>query len=1077
MREDERRTKNCMFDKSNCDSQGDKSYQCACCYISTEESVRLRRCFMTGEYCSQQPNIQRERKEAYKDNSITAFVVMNFSDMSDVVYKWRLHNFIESLTKYLYIDKDKKRLYCSVFEKADYIDTTKWEKVKNIKVVRSDTDLASNYIICSRVCQQMQIADLVIVDVSSQNPNVFYEFGMAVALGKLILPICYSESYYKMVIPEKYKEKHDDYSQIEHHIGCYPWRKALFEYYGIRYRCDLTEKSKTPGTTYFKYEEAIKAEYGFSDRKYSRFPYHEEINGEVIGKTIYNKLHDAYNNATSEDNTLIVYTMEGFLNEEQAGRCIVNFYHSITARMCQEQCFCGERVGVLVQENVIPERDRDSKSQVDLYYNVGEIIHIGLNQATYLAAEEKIKTEDFLSVPSILKEQIEEGAKITDIQEKEIKRYVKEYIRNRGMLIYPNNPVYVNRMKNQLHENILDNYLQKESEVCDCCSSESFCLYHVMLRNLCCTNEIVVDISNNCLQSLFWLGAAHGMDIYAITVRHEETEKEFPGSGTEGKTRNIFDVAGLWTAILRSNDTEGFYEQLASAQKGIERHSKLMASNRKFYKQCIEEQLSSFDSNYDEKKIEALYKKEQTEEKLELESYYRRRFWNPMLHYNRLRIYLPQKDEKDEKTKQPRLYTSKWDFDAVSALSHYLSKRTVIGEYRIRSLQKEQKDEEAEQLNFICVGEAAKPLDKNLPDFIYSKIGNATAEETKIFGTGYNVIHRHKEGKLAGPNFHECIYKGFERVGKVEEGIFTSHTQTTCINCPYHSEISSKLDVSMSRNNVFYHISDIEKNNCSIIGSDTHSEVAQLILWREDTKNLHERSLFRVAMIGSSGPATYALSALFVDQEQKENYFESKEGKAEEQAVLLCELQAAARKKFMEIFLIRLQEKLDKIQLKAREPEGIIEELQKQRYFSLVKHSVASYLSTVLYRYFLPFLSEKDISRIYNGMRTFVNSMKAAGVSPFAENYPYRGDSEYSTSVSNANIKEIVSLIPEELLIVLKNFKGIEAFYLVTVQHREKDGRIPDKDTRSVQDIRMLEIPKERETEISNVNCFFTFEL
>lgn len=75
------------------------------CEKSTEYSIYSRRCFVTGEYCSKQLNVQREREKLHDDNHINAFVVMNFSKMSDVVYRWRLKSFIESLHQYLYINK------------------------------------------------------------------------------------------------------------------------------------------------------------------------------------------------------------------------------------------------------------------------------------------------------------------------------------------------------------------------------------------------------------------------------------------------------------------------------------------------------------------------------------------------------------------------------------------------------------------------------------------------------------------------------------------------------------------------------------------------------------------------------------------------------------------------------------------------------------------------------------------------------------------------------------------------------------------------------------------------------------
>ena len=79
------------------------------CSVSLEDGIHVRRCFMTGEFCSKQSNIQKERmklhgtQEQNKKKEINAFVVMNFSDMSDVVYKWRMKEFIQGLSKYLYI--------------------------------------------------------------------------------------------------------------------------------------------------------------------------------------------------------------------------------------------------------------------------------------------------------------------------------------------------------------------------------------------------------------------------------------------------------------------------------------------------------------------------------------------------------------------------------------------------------------------------------------------------------------------------------------------------------------------------------------------------------------------------------------------------------------------------------------------------------------------------------------------------------------------------------------------------------------------------------------------------------------
>lgn len=1047
---------------------------CGCCYASTETCIRSRRCFMTGEYCSKQTNIQRERIKLYKEDHITAFVIMNFSDMSDVMYKWRMRSFIESLTKYLYIHKKSNRIYCCDTEQND-LDKEQWTKVKEIQVVRSDSDPASNYVICSRICQQMQIADLIIVDVSSQNANVFYEFGMAVALGKLILPICYSESFYKMELPQNLQSQRNT-DHLKKHIGCYPWRKQLFEYYGIRYREDKAKGEPE----YIRFKEAAKASNGFSDAKYDRFPYREILKGntKTIGQIIYEKLQAEYNKpfgSAAKYNTLVVYTMDGFLNEVQAGSCIVNFYHSITSRMKQEQCFCGERVGVLVQEKVIPEGEKDAQSKINLYYNVGEIIHIGLNQATYLATSEKIKTPDFLEEAAELKKAAEpektaESVKsdsLSEVPEKgqldDIKRFIKEHIRNRGMLIYPNNPIYVSRMKNKIQENLLENCETQQNGACNCCNLNSFCLYHVMLRNLRYTNEIVVDISDNCLQSLFWLGAAHGSDVYAITVLHEETdeEREITTGTAEKNKRNVFDVAGLWTAIFRTNDTEGFYQQLALAQMGIEQHTKLLLRDNRFYQESIREYFLSLDAESDKKILEEIFDKRKEDEKAALESFYRKHFWDPMLRNNRLNIYLMQHNDEDIEEREPRIRTAKWDFDAVSELSHYLSKRTVIGEYFVKSLLKDNGDEEAERTNFICIGSMVAPLGKELPYYIYEIIGPSSDK----YGNNVNVIHRREEAEIdKGCKNGKWLYKGFASLEK-ENFICTQHPQSKCSDCCFQTpEINETQILSLPGKK-------IDCLACRLVGNKTHIEIAQLILWRDDLDDHHDRSYFRVGINGCSGPATYGLSSLFVDEEQKKEFFA--ENPVDEQGdfqYLLYDLQDIVRKKFMEVFLKRLQEELEFLDIMVKgkgKSEGKICDDQKKRYFNLVKHAVSYYLSTVLYRYFLPFLSEEDMNRIYNGMYIYIHSMKAVHVSPFALGYTAKGKSQYSTTISDHSVTEVAECIPRVLLEVLKSFKGVEAFYQVTVSHCSAANDVR-RDNRVVQKLETM-----HKDGFSNVNCFF----
>lgn len=1008
---------------------------CKFCYTSTKSIFHSRHCFMTGAYCSKQANIHREQQQFHNEGIITAFVVMNFSDMSDVVYQWRIKTFIESLSKYLFFDGKKERLYCSANE-------VKKEPKLKIRVVRSDTAPASNYVICSRICQQMQIADIVIVDVSVPNANVFYEFGMAIALGKLVLPICYSESFYKRTLPPEIKNSLnlEIEKQVEHHIGCYPWRKDLFEYYGIRYKYS---KSKT---CYGNFDTITNEKYGFLDINYARFPYHEPLEGhqEIIGKEIYNRLQDEYNNASDQDNTLVVYTMDAFLNEEQAGLCIINFYRGITARMRQEHCFCGERIGVLVQGNAVQEEGKDSKSQVYLAYSVGEIVQIGLNQATYLTMKDRIDIHDGFIEKIFKQEDISRGHR------DEIERFIKGYVYNKGIRIYPNYPVFVDRMKNLLHGNILDSQVTNSDETHACCNMKFFCLYHVMLRTLRYTNEIVVDISNNCLQTLFWLGAAHGLDVHAITVKHEKTEKE-KESSSEKESRYIFDVAGLWTAIFRKNDTEGFYQQLALAQYGIERQSKLMLPDSENRKKELEDCLSTFYKDPDATGIKNLMGKRDANEKEILESYYRTHFWMPMLSDNHLKIYISHSNTCSQN--EPRIRTAKWDFDAISKLSNYLSKRKIIGEYILATLDEDISsqacEKETQMANFICVGSFAQPLGQDGPglsDYISKRMPKVP------------VIHKWVSRDDTGYVSSQVKMRinGFCCIGDSEKGYYTHIPQI---------QLKEFYQANPAKGNyprIIHSIKAIQPTDFAQDIDGTHNEIAQLILWREDSELPYGDSHYWVSLIGSSGPATLALSAILTDEEQKQhrNMDSAKD--------FLCTLQSEARKQLVKNFHERLTTMLKDVAThNGWNWANDLENRQINEYFVLVKYAVMFYLQTVLYRYFFPFLTPNDMERIQNGMYTVVNSMKAAKISPFALEYAVIPEDGYTTTIPREIVEEIIDRIPKVLRSVLQDFKGLEAFYCIKVCHNlNSEG----KDTRRILDIDMLKENGESDAQI--VNCF-----
>ena len=1038
----------------------DKCYECGCgeacnyCYLDARKSSYSRKCFMTGEYCSKQSSIQSEREVLHKNNEISAFVIMSFSNMSDVVYERRIKRFIKKLKMYLAFDEDGNRICCSKNKlEDDNIQNEKnivYKMVKKIHVERGDSDAASNYVMCSRICQRIQVADLIIVDVSHQNPNVFYELGVAIALGKMILPICYSESYYKMVVPKLIKETDPDYSDIEHHIGCYPWRKELFEYFGM-----FHTKSENRKTVYLNFEEVIKPRYNFSDIQYNRFPYDAEINvekemddgttqivkKEKIGEKLYNELKYNFENCNKEDNTLLVYTMDDFLNKEDAGKCIVNFYHTITAKLQVEQCFCGDRVGVLVQGTGIPETDKDADKEIDLFYSIGEIIHIGVNQATYLSEEEKLKPDDVIG-----SRKIDTDKKvITDKQENGILRAIKGYIRNRGTIIYIKNPVYVKKELDNLTYNKEEKILQKKyiletNPVYNCSNSKGTCLYHKVLHSLRYVNEVVIDISNNSIYALFWLGIAHGSSVNAITVLHNATENEREKmTGNKKKYRLVFDVAGLWTAILHSDDTQGFYNQLALAQQGIENHKKLMLKNKYVYRKRLHDKWKQIGKEFVQNGIDDIYKQEKDESVEGLEAYYRSRFWNTMLRHNQLLICMPQIEHSEYLNEEPRGYTSKWDFRASAILSHYLSKRTVISEYNVKAIVGKEAEKDIEQRNFISLGSAAKPLGKTLSQHIAEKFEG-------IIHTHYSlecVCDKKKSSKK------ERVYKGFvlASMEKNIDGFYTQHPQFICSkSCPM--DVSSK---DVKKEKIFNKTSELNISKCNLCGTSEHIEIAQLIMWRESSYNFHEKTVFRVAINGSSGPATLGLSTIFVGNTQKKEVFGVDNVKH-----LLYDLQGNLRTQLMERYKNKLDDEIERIMSESKWVNEYTEP-QITRYKGLVWYAVSIYLYNELYHYFLPLLSDKDIYSLCNGMYNFVNQMRVDKESPFDINYLENEDNDFSGTIDGIDVDKVIKIIPSKLSLLLKEFQGVEVFYKITVSHFSlTDEEKKREDTRDVIDIEML---------------------
>ncbi len=127
---------------------------------------KMIKCFMNGKSCIYERVID-ERIEKIKSSKgeNKAFVLMPYAPYIDALYQWQIVPFLQKGGK-----KEEKDFICTP-ERAD--------DVRQI-----------GYIICEKICRKIQEANLIVADLSYNNPNVFYELGISIALRKPILPLC-----------------------------------------------------------------------------------------------------------------------------------------------------------------------------------------------------------------------------------------------------------------------------------------------------------------------------------------------------------------------------------------------------------------------------------------------------------------------------------------------------------------------------------------------------------------------------------------------------------------------------------------------------------------------------------------------------------------------------------------------------------------------------------------------------------------------------------------------------------------------------------------------------------------------
>ncbi len=151
-----------------------------------------RTCFMNGESCIYRYDIVEHNQKVKFVKDSSAFVLMPFGGTLEQVYNAQIKPCLHhALTKNNNMDD------CNVYRS-------------------DDASSGAGYIICQRICRQIQESQLVCAEISTYNSNVYYELGFAYALERDIALFVQEKGWKK--IRNKIM---NDLGVFEEHVNAY----------------------------------------------------------------------------------------------------------------------------------------------------------------------------------------------------------------------------------------------------------------------------------------------------------------------------------------------------------------------------------------------------------------------------------------------------------------------------------------------------------------------------------------------------------------------------------------------------------------------------------------------------------------------------------------------------------------------------------------------------------------------------------------------------------------------------------------------------------------------------------------
>jgi hypothetical protein len=159
-----------------------------------ETHGKMRRCFMTGKPCVSEEMISRRLEEVHsKKRPPEGFVIMAYRPNLNAFYDWSLARLFQS----------QYGTEAQVLKRADQVRRT-------------------GYVICEKICRRIQESSFVVVDVSIDNANVFYEFGLAYGLRHKMLIIHDVNSVSAAPLKRRFLP-----DSMQHSIYIYPSLKSI----------------------------------------------------------------------------------------------------------------------------------------------------------------------------------------------------------------------------------------------------------------------------------------------------------------------------------------------------------------------------------------------------------------------------------------------------------------------------------------------------------------------------------------------------------------------------------------------------------------------------------------------------------------------------------------------------------------------------------------------------------------------------------------------------------------------------------------------------------------------------------